>query len=77
MTTNIEGVQEPEEPHDDLLVGLKTCQNYISGAVVSMVALGLSIGLAIASGATPMMGLQTAIYGPFTLGLFGGSSYDI
>jgi MFS superfamily sulfate permease-like transporter len=50
---------------DDLLTGLKTGKNYISAAVVAMVALALSIALAIASGGTPMMGLQAAIYGPF------------
>ena len=50
---------------DDLLQGLKTGKNYLSAAVVAMVALALSIALAIASGGTPMMGLQAAIYGPF------------
>jgi len=56
---------------------MKTGQNYLSAAVVSMVALGLSIGLSIASGATPSMGLQAAVYGPVTMGIFGGSSYNI
>ena len=42
-----------------------------------MVALCLSIGLAIASGATPMMGLQSAIYGPLIAGFIGGSSYQV
>jgi MFS superfamily sulfate permease-like transporter len=42
-----------------------------------MVALCLSIALSIASGGTPMMGLQAAIYGPFVAGAFGGSAYNI
>lgn len=71
----------PEEelvyPKDDIIKGFKTLQNYLSGAVVAMVALCLSIGLAIASGATPMMGLQAAVYGPAIAGFVGGSSYQV
>ena len=37
----------------------------------------LSCALAIASGATPMMGLSAAIYGPAVGGLVGGSNYNI
>ena len=62
---------------DDLYNGLKNKQNWLSALQVAMVAMCLSIALSIASGGTPMMGLQAAIYGPFLSGLFGGSAYNI
>lgn len=37
----------------------------------------LSTALAMAAGATPMMGLMTGIYGPMIGGLLGGSHYNI
>ena len=62
---------------DKLWEGLKNKRNYISGMVVCLVAIPLSIALAIASGGEPMMGLMAAIYGPFLTGILGGSSYNI
>ena len=63
-------------------VGEKTLQvkfkeNLLSGITVSLVSIPLSCALAIASGATPMMGLSAAIYGPAVGGLVGGSNYNI
>ena len=60
-----------------MIEGLKDKQNYIAGTVVCLVAIPLSIALAIASGGEPMMGLMAAIYGPFIQGILGGSSYNI
>ena len=48
-----------------------------AGITVSLVSIPLSCALAIASGATPMMGLSAAIYGPGVGGLVGGSNYNI
>ena len=40
-------------------------ENLYSGITVSLVSTPLSTALAMAQGATAMMGLSTAIYGPF------------
>src|SRR3954466_13303085 len=45
----------------------------IAGLTVALVALPLSIAIAIASGATPAAGLVTAIIGGFLISLLGGS----
>ena len=52
-------------------------ENLYSGITVSLVSLPLSSALAMASGATAMMGLITAIYGPAVAGVLGGSHYNI
>lgn len=49
----------------------------IAGIIVAIIALPLSIALAIASGATPEMGLFTAIIAGFTTSLLGGSKVNI
>ena len=49
----------------------------IAGATVAMVALPLSIAIAIASGATPEKGLVTAIVAGFMISLLGGSRVQI
>lgn len=49
----------------------------ISGVIVAVIALPLSIALAIASGVTPEMGLYTAIVAGFLTSLFGGSRVNI
>lgn len=65
---------------------LTTLQNYswslfaadiMAGATVAMVALPLSLAIAIASGATPAQGLVTAIVGGFFISLLGGSRVQI
>ncbi|MDO7623289.1 MAG: SulP family inorganic anion transporter [Loktanella sp.] len=49
----------------------------IAGITVAMVALPLSLAIAIASGAGPEKGLVTAIVGGFLISLFGGSRVQI
>ncbi|MBO5412642.1 MAG: sodium-independent anion transporter [Clostridia bacterium] len=49
----------------------------VAGIIVAIIALPLSIALAIASGATPEMGLFTAIIAGFTTALLGGSKVNI
>ena len=49
----------------------------MAGATVAMVALPLSLAIAIASGAAPEKGIVTAIVGGFLISLFGGSRVQI
>ncbi|MDF1610283.1 SulP family inorganic anion transporter [Hoeflea sp. YIM 152468] len=49
----------------------------LAGATVAMVALPLSLAIAIASGAGPDKGIVTAIVGGFLISLFGGSRVQI
>ncbi|MGL4728777.1 MAG: SulP family inorganic anion transporter, partial [Bosea sp. (in: a-proteobacteria)] len=49
----------------------------VAGLTVSVVALPLSMALAIASGATPAAGLYAAIVGGFLVSALGGSRYQI
>ena len=49
----------------------------LAGATVAMVALPLSLAIAIASGAAPAKGLVTAIVGGFMISLLGGSRVQI
>jgi len=49
----------------------------ISGLTVAIVALPLSMAIAIASGTTPDRGLYTAIVGGFLVSLLGGSRFQI
>ena len=49
----------------------------IAGLTVAIVALPLSMAIAIASGATPAQGLYTAIIGGFFVSLLGGSRFQI
>ncbi len=49
----------------------------ISGLTVAIVALPLSMAIAIASGTTPDRGLFTAIVGGFIISLLGGSRFQI
>ena len=51
--------------------------DFIAGLTVAMVALPLSIAIAIASGAPPGKGLITAIVGGFLISLLGGSRVQI
>ncbi|MFZ1813167.1 MAG: SulP family inorganic anion transporter [Rhizobiaceae bacterium] len=52
-------------------------RDLFSGLTVSIVALPLSMAIAIASGVTPAMGLYTAIVGGFLVSAFGGSRFQI
>lgn len=49
----------------------------LAGVTVAMVAMPLSIAIAIASGAAPAVGLVTAIVGGFLISLLGGSRVQI
>src|SRR4051794_2930542 len=49
----------------------------LAGITVALVALPLSIAIAIASGATPKAGLVTAIIGGLLISLLGGSKVQI
>jgi SulP family sulfate permease len=49
----------------------------VAGLTVAVVALPLSMAIAIASGASPAQGLYTAIVGGFLVSLFGGSRFQI
>src|ERR1044072_6896885 len=49
----------------------------LAGVTVAMVALPLSIAIAIASGAAPSTGIVTAIVGGFLISALGGSRVQI
>src|SRR6185437_2417683 len=51
--------------------------DFMSGLTVAIVALPLSMAIAIASGVTPDRGLYTAIAGGFIVSAFGGSRFQI
>ncbi|HMB46703.1 MAG TPA: SulP family inorganic anion transporter [Afifellaceae bacterium] len=51
--------------------------DFLAGASVAMIALPLSLAIAIASGADPAKGLVTAIVGGFFISLLGGSRVQI
>jgi SulP family sulfate permease len=51
--------------------------DFVSGLTVAIVALPLSMGIAIASGVTPERGLFTAIVGGTLVSLLGGSRFQI
>lgn len=52
-------------------------KDIISGIIVAIIALPLSIALALASGVTPEQGLYTAIVAGFVISLLGGSKVQI
>lgn len=52
-------------------------QDALAGMTVAIVALPLSMAIAIAAGGTPAMGLYTAIIGGFVISVLGGSRYQI
>jgi len=52
-------------------------QNLFSGFVVSLIALPLGLGLALASGAPPISGVIAAIVGGIVVSIIGGSNVTI
>lgn len=52
-------------------------QNWKSGLTVALVSIPLSISLAIASGATPVQGLITAVWAGAIGGFLGSSNYNV
>ncbi len=57
--------------------GKKLVNDLIAGVIVAIIALPLSIALAIASGVSPERGLYTAIVAGFVIAFFGGSRVNI
>lgn len=55
----------------------KLIKDILAGIIVGIIAIPLSIALAIASGASPREGLITAAIGGFIISLFGGSKVQI
>ena len=49
----------------------------VAGLVVGIIALPLSIALAVAVGVPPIAGLYTAVFAGATAAIFGGSNYNI
>ena len=52
-------------------------KDLIAGIIVAIIALPLSIALALASGVEPACGVYTAIFAGFIVALFGGSHVQI
>jgi SulP family sulfate permease len=52
-------------------------KDFVSGIIVAIIALPLSIALALASGVTPEQGLYTAITAGFVISFLGGSKVQI
>ena len=57
--------------------GKQVLSDIVAGVIVAIIALPLSIALAIASGATPETGLYTAIIAGFVISALGGSKVNI
>ena len=57
--------------------GKKLASDLVAGVIVAIIALPLSIALAIASGVSPEKGLYTAIVAGFVIALLGGSRVNI
>ena len=55
----------------------KLVTDVLAGSVVGVVAVPLSIAVAVASGATPQQGLTTAVIAGVTVALFGGGPVQI
>lgn len=52
-------------------------KDIVAGVIVAIIALPLSIALALASGVEPACGVYTAIFAGFTVSLLGGSTVQI
>ncbi|RGY99678.1 SulP family inorganic anion transporter [Clostridium sp. AM58-1XD] len=57
--------------------GEQFAKDLVSGIIVAIIALPLSIALALASGVTPEQGLYTAIVAGFVISFLGGSKVQI
>jgi len=57
--------------------GKKLASDLVAGLIVAIIALPLSIALAIASGVSPEKGLYTAIVAGFVIAFLGGSNVNI
>lgn len=52
-------------------------ENWKSGITVALVSIPLSVSLAVASGASPVMGIITAIWAGLIASILGGSNFNI
>ncbi len=57
--------------------GKQFASDVIAGVIVAIIALPLSIALAMASGVSPERGIYTAIFAGFVIALLGGSNVNI
>lgn len=57
--------------------GAQFTKDLVAGVIVAIIALPLSIALALASGVEPQVGIYTAIIAGFLISLFGGSRVQI
>lgn len=57
--------------------GAQFAKDVVAGVIVAIIALPLSIALALASGVDPQVGIYTAIVAGFLISLFGGSRVQI
>lgn len=57
--------------------GKKLAFNWRSGLSIAVVSVPLSISFAIASGATPIMGLITSAWAGLAAAIFGGSNFNV
>ncbi|MCR5319981.1 MAG: sodium-independent anion transporter, partial [Lachnospiraceae bacterium] len=57
--------------------GKQFATDVVSGIIVAIIALPLSIALALASGVGPQEGIYTAIVAGFLISFFGGSRVQI
>lgn len=57
--------------------GQQFIKDIVAGLIVAIIALPLSIALALASNAAPEQGVYTAIFAGFTVSLLGGSRIQI
>jgi MFS superfamily sulfate permease-like transporter len=62
---------------NEMKLGKITRDDWIASLVVFIVAMPLSLGIALASGATPAAGLITAIVGGIVAGLFAGAPLSV
>jgi SulP family sulfate permease len=58
-------------------IAQKIALNWKSGVTVALVSIPLSVSLAIASNATPVAGIITAIWAGLFASFFGGSNYNV
>ncbi|NOS66823.1 MAG: SulP family inorganic anion transporter [Candidatus Peribacteraceae bacterium] len=58
-------------------LGQEILKNWKSGLTVALVSVPLSLSLAIASGATPVMGIITSIWAGLAAAAFGGSEFNV
>ena len=59
------------------IFGPDLANNLFSGLVVSLIALPLGLGLALASGAPPISGVVAAVVGGIIVSVLGGSNVTI